>query len=277
MVVVDTHVHVIAPDQRKYPRTLSGAHSEWVRETSAEHLIEVMDAAGVDRTVLVQAHGAYGYDNSYAADAALAYPDRFAGVAIVDPLRDDAAGRLNYWVTERAMRGLRLFALTEPAGEWLDDPRTFPLWELAESLHIPICVCAPMRQVPRLMAPLERFPRVAVALDHAGLPRLDDGPPYAAARPLFDLARYPNLYLKLSSVTLYAAARGASTARDFIGRLVDRYGARRIMWGTNYPATHDRGFVEQVDLARRELEFLGHADRQAIMGGTALALWPGLR
>ncbi|HVC43958.1 MAG TPA: hypothetical protein VND20_04015 [Candidatus Binataceae bacterium] len=87
MVVVDTHVHLIAPDQRKYPRTLSAAHSEWIRETSCEQLIEVMDAAGVDRTVLVQAYGASGYDNSYAADAALAYPDRFAGLAIVDPPR----------------------------------------------------------------------------------------------------------------------------------------------------------------------------------------------
>jgi L-fuconolactonase len=276
MVVIDTHVHVISPDQCKYPRTLAKAHTEWVRDTSAEHMLEQMDAAGVDRAILVQAYGAYEYDNNYAADAALAYSGRFVSVAIVDPIRDDAAGWLNYWVTERGMRGVRLFVMTDPEGYWLDDPRTFPLWETAESLRIPICVCAPMRQVPRLMTPLERFPHVAVALDHVGLPRLDAGTPYTAARSLLELARYPNLYLKFSSVTLYAAARGASSVRDFFSRLVDRFGAHRMMWGSNYPATHDRRYTDQVDLAKNELAFLSEPDRRALFGETAFSLWPSL-
>jgi L-fuconolactonase len=276
-MVVDTHVHVIAPDQRKYPRTAAAARTEWVRDLPGEALSAMMREAGIDRTLLVQAYGAYAYDNAYAADCAAQYPDRFASVCIVDPLRADAPDQLTYWMTERGMRGLRLFTRTEPQATWLDDPRTFPLWERAASLGIPLCAITGFDQVPRLRAPLERFPNVPLALDHLGLPRLDDGPPYGAIRPPFELARFPNLYLKFSSVSMYAARKGKSTPREFFRRLLDHFGARRMMWGSNFPATHDRTLKEQLALAQDDLSFVGDEDRRWLFGETALGLWPTLR
>ena len=38
---------------------------------------------------------------------------------------------------------------------------------------------------------LERFPKVPIIIDHLARTEMADGPPYAAAVPLFDLARYP--------------------------------------------------------------------------------------
>jgi L-fuconolactonase len=276
-MIVDTHVHVIAEDQARYPRTSAAASTEWVRDTPAETLLELNHTAGIDRTVLVQAYGAYAYDNSYAADCAMRYPQQFVGVCIVDPLQPDAPEQLNYWATGRAMRGLRLFTRTEPESTWLDDPRTFPLWERAASLKIPLCVITAFDQVPRLQAGLERFPDVPVALDHLGLPRLDDGPPYAAIRPLFDLARFPNLYLKFSTVSIYAAGKGKSSAADFFRRLLDRFGPRRMMWGSNFPATHDRSLKAQLELAIDALSFTTEDERRWLFGESARTLWPALR
>jgi L-fuconolactonase len=276
-MIVDTHVHVIAEDQGKYPRTPAAAHTEWVRDTPAEMLLELNRAAGIDRTVLVQAYGAYAYDNAYAADCAMRYPREFAGVCIVDPLVPDAPEQLTYWVTQRGMRGLRIFTRTEPESTWLDDPVTFPLWGRAQSLRVPVCVITAFEQVPRLRVALERFPDVPVALDHLGLPRLDDGPPYEAAKPLFDLARFTNLYLKFSTVSMYAARKGKSNIRDFFGRLLDRFGPRRLMWGSNFPATHDRSLKAQLELALDALSFVTEDDRRWLFGETALTLWPALR
>jgi predicted TIM-barrel fold metal-dependent hydrolase len=59
-------------------------------------------------------------------------------------------------------------------------------------------------QVERLPALLERFPHIPFALDHVALPRLRDGAPYQNLKTLFDLARFPHLYLKFSTETLYA-------------------------------------------------------------------------
>jgi len=273
-VIVDTHVHVISDDQRKYPRRADTA--KWVTDTSGEMLLSLNHEAGIDKTVLVQGYGAYEYDNSYAADCARAHPDRFVCVVIVDQRQRDAAERLDYWVKERGARGLRLVTTTEPE-TFLDDPQTFPVWQRAAALGIPICIMTRFHQVGRLQAVLERFPNMPVALDHLGAPRLSDGPPYEGLQPLFDLARYPNVYLKFSTETMYAARRGKSNPRDFFGRILDRFGASRLMWGSNFPATHDRPLKEQLALAREELSFVPIEQQRWLFGETALSLWPELR
>ena len=133
-----------------------------------------------------------------------------------------------------------------------------------------------IHQVTRLPAVLERFPEVPVALDHLALPRLSDGPPYDSLHPLFELVRFPNLYLKFSTETLYAARRGHSTPKEFFSRLLGRFGAQRIMWGSNFPATHDRSFTDQMALAREDLAFLPQEDQRWLFGEIALRVWPAL-
>ncbi len=276
-MLVETHCHVVAPDQEKYPRRLSqGALGGWVRDLSAEDLLASMDEAGIDRAVVVQAYGAYEADNSYTADSVARFPDRFAGVFAIDPQLGDAPGRAAYWTRERGLRGARLVTLTRPELR-LDDPRLVPVWEQIAALQIPLCLLTQFRQLPLLGALLQRFPGVTVALDHMATPKLSGGPPYAEVQPLFDLARFPNCYLKISTVSIDAAMAGHSTGAEFFRRLVDTFGARRIMWGSNFPATYDRSLKEQVDLAREQLAFLSAEDQRSIFADTALSLWPSLR
>ena len=118
-MIIDSHVHVIAADLQKYPRCAETP--EWVRDTSSEMLLALNREAGIDRTVLVQGYLAYEYDNSYAADCAREYPDRFTAVCIVDHRQADASEQLTYWVRERGVRGLWLFTTIEPE-PMLDDP-----------------------------------------------------------------------------------------------------------------------------------------------------------
>src|SRR5437867_13373022 len=108
-MIIDTHVHIVAPDQSRYPRKLARDNSAWVIDMSGERMLQLMTQAGIDRAVLVQAHSAYEYDNSYVADVAASYPERFISVCIIDPTRRDAAEQLTYWVKERGVRGIRLF------------------------------------------------------------------------------------------------------------------------------------------------------------------------
>jgi L-fuconolactonase len=270
-MIVDTHVHVISNDQYKYPRK-AGELPEWVQDLSGATLIELNRESGIDRTILVQGFGAYEYDNSYAADCASEHPDNFGCVCIVDPLQAEAPEKLTYWVKRRGARGVRLFTMVEPE-IIIDDPRLVPFWQCAADLAIPICILMRFHQVGRLAALLERFPNVPVALDHVALPRLREGFPYAMLQPLFELARFPNLYLKFSSETIYTARRGRSTPREFFGKLIEYFGPQRIMWGSNYPATYDRSLKEQLVMAREELAFLPDKDQRWCFGGTALALW----
>jgi L-fuconolactonase len=273
-VIIDTHVHVVSPDEARYPLNPTNVSGPWYREApcSAERLLEQMDEAGVARAVLVQPIGAYAHDCAYAADSAASRPDRFAGVCSVDPDARDPVATLDHWVRERGMRGIRLFALSRGAS-WLAEPRTFPLWERAAALGARVVVTIFAHQLPELDTVLRRFPEVPVALDHCGFPALT-GEPWAEAAPLFALAAHANLHLKVSSYVLESAEK-AGDARSFVARLVEHYGAERMLWGSDYSQTHDRPYAGLVALGRHAFSELPPEQQAECLGGTAERLWFG--
>lgn len=270
-MIVDSHTHIVATDEVRYPlnpRSLSG---EWYKEApcSAEGLIKAMDATGVDKAVLVQPMGAYSFDNRYVADSAQSYPARFVSACCIDPEADRAVETLTDWVETFRMHGVRLFALSR-GDSWLADSRTFPIWDRASELGIHVIVTIFANQFPDLRAMLKRYPNVDVSLDHCAFPDP------SAPEPLFDLADLSNLHLKVSTHVLDAASRSEEGAAPFLRRLVSRFGSERIMWGSDFCQTHDRSYADLVALARSGFSALAESDRAACLGGTALRLWPHL-
>ena len=69
-----------------------------------------------------------------------------------------------------------------------------------------------------------------------------------------------------------------STPRIFYTKLVEAFGANRIMWSSNYPAHPRFGSIEsRLAIAQEELAFLDEPSRNEIFGETALTVWPWLR
>ncbi|MEK6348592.1 MAG: amidohydrolase family protein [Burkholderia sp.] len=279
-VVIDTHTHAISPDNQRYPLAPVGGHqSEWSakRPVTYAGLLESMDAAGIDRAVVVQASTVYGNDNSYVVDAVRAHPDRFAGVFSIDVLAADAVSQLQRWL-DAGLSGLRLFTTgsTMPGqAGWLDDERSFPVWEYAQKHGVSICLQMTAQGIPALLNMLTRFPEIRVLLDHLARPELAGGPPYEAAAPLFSLAGHAGVYLKLTNRTIAEAARGASTPAAFFPRVLDAFGADRIAWGSNFPAA-EGALPQLLADARESLSMLPAPAREAIFGGTALSVYPAL-
>ena len=278
--VVDVHSHVIASDTRRYPLSpLSGRQSDWSRERPVgfERMIAAMDEAGVAKAVLVQASTCYGHDNAYLADAVAAQPERFAGVFSVDVFRPDAPERIRHWMG-KGLAGLRVFIAGHTAAAKdarLDDPSSFPAWEFAGEAGIPVCVQLRAGGIPQLEAMLERFPQVRIVLDHMARPAIEDGPPYSGAASLFSLARHENLFLKLTTHNVRESRLGKATPESFFGRVVAEFGASRIAWGSNYPASEGT-LAEILAEARAALAALSGADRDWIFSRTAQSLYPSL-
>jgi predicted TIM-barrel fold metal-dependent hydrolase len=61
-----------------------------------------------------------------------------------------------------------------------------------------------------------------------------------------------------------------------VAELVARFGARRLMWGSDYSQTHDRPYAELAAHARHAASKLGDEDRAWLLGRTARAYWPEL-
>ena len=230
-MVVDTHVHVVSDDLDRYPLRPSGIGSDWylTRPVTAERLVELMDDAGVDRAVLVQAFGAYGTDNGYTVDAARARPDRFTAVVIVD-VDDDPVTRLETLHAGGGVTGVRLFAI---GTGWLDDDRSFPLWAAARDLGVEVVVTILPDLLPRLDAVLDAHPDVPVALDHCGFA--------TTAAPVVPLARHPNLRLKVTPHVV-----------GLVDDLAAAFGRDRLVWGSDFPQ-HEGTYADLTALGRRAL------------------------
>ena len=278
--VIDVHPHVISADVSRYPRAPLGGHqSAWSQErpVGVEQLIVEQERAGISKAALVQASTCYGHDNSYVADAAHAYPERFTGVFSCDILAPDACDTIAQWMA-RGLTGLRLFTTgsTMPGqAGWLDDPRSFPAWRKAEESGLPVCLQMTADGIPQIENVLRRFPGVRVVLDHLARPVQEDGPPYKAADSLWRLAAFPGVFLKVTERNFEGAKKGKATPDTFFGRLVSEFGGSRIAWGSNFPAS-ERSLPDLLALATDTLRFLPESDREWIFSRTAQTLYPAL-
>lgn len=278
---IDIHPHVISPDTTKYPLDpLGGKRSTWsesAHSLTPAQLVAAMDRAGIDKCALVHSSTTYGYDNSLVSDAVSEFPDRITGVCSIDVLAPDAVSVLKGWIA-RGNTGLRMFTTgsTMPTqSRWLNDPKVHPVWDYASEIGLPICIQCKVGGFDMLTDLMERFPKVPVILDHLARPDLTSGPPYPGAEPLFALAEYPQLTLKFTPVSLRECSQGEARPETFLPKLVEVFGADRIAWGSNFPAS-DGDLPGMLAEAEAAFGFLSESDRDKVFGGNALRLYPSL-
>ena len=121
----------------------------------------------------------------------------------------------------------------------------------------------------------QRFPNVKIILDNCARPVLEDGPPYKAAESLFEMARCPNIHLKLTPRVFAESRKGNAAPETFFPRLVEAFGAQRLAWGSNFPSSEGK-LPELLKTARESVASLPAADRDWIFAKTAQTLYPAL-
>jgi L-fuconolactonase len=264
-VFVDAHTHLNCADTARYPRAPRGVGSDWWRdEHGAGTLIAAMDAARVDRAVVVQAVGPYGYDCTCAVDAVADHPDRLALVVAVDPDSPDPAADLAALAREAPVAGVRVFCVGAGEPTWLVDGRGAAVWDLAGALGVTVVPVVFPRHLSAVRALVAPRPSVVVALDHAGFPDL----PLAADAPVLGLADLPAVHLKVSSHLLSTAPDPAALLEQLAGA----YGADRLCWGSDYPQSSSQ-YDDLVAIGRRAAGRLDTDDQERFLGATASRLW----
>ncbi len=267
-LMIDSHVHVFKRDAR-FPYA-EGAHPP-AEDAPVETLIRLMQANHVARTVIIQVIH-YKWDNSYLADVLKRYPKLFHGVCRVNP-EDPAAPDHLSLLTQEGFRGVRISPAETAEGDWIRGPLMPPLWRRASELKTPMTVLAPITRMPDLVPLIEANPELTVVIDHMADCPLD--------RPdllklLLDLARYPKVYVKISDIwRLSKQPYPYVDAHEQIKRLCDAFGARRLMWSTNWPVSLQQlPYTGIVTLYRDHFDFLSREDREDIYSKTVQRVWP---
>jgi predicted TIM-barrel fold metal-dependent hydrolase len=281
MSIIDIHPHIVSPDTKKYPlNPLGGTQSTWSQErpTTYDDLLRAMDEAGVAKAAIVHSSTAYGFDNSYVADAVKVVPSRFTGVYSIDVMARDAVKVFDHWLG-RGCSGMRLFTTGSTIPDqttWFADPQTYPFWEHAAAKNIPVCVQMRQEGIPLLRQIMDKFPKVTIILDHLSRTPFAEGPPYAGAADFLALAKYKQVYLKITPINVTPKNWGKGTPETFFGKMIDTFGAERIGWGSNFP--NSVGTLKEIlTAAQKAFSFAKSSDQDWIFGKTALALYPRLK
>ena len=224
--LIDIHPHIVSTDTARYPHApLGGTRSDWSKERSVDfgQLVAAMDEAGVAKAAIVHSSTTYGFDNAYVADSIAGQRGRFAGVFSVNVTEPEAPAKMRHWIA-RGMEGMRIYvrgSTIKKAWMAIDDPVAAPAWRCAAELGLSVAVnvLAQGEGTEQIRAVARTYPGVNLIVDHLGRPPIEDGPPYAAARAYWELAKLPNVYLKLTPSGLGAGNAGKSTVASYeIGR-----------------------------------------------------------
>jgi L-fuconolactonase len=267
-VLIDSHVHVFKRDPQ-FPFA-AGAHPP-AEDARVERLIELMHSNGVLRTVIIQVIH-YKWDNSYLLSVLKRYPNMFHGVCRVNPGDPAAPDQLSN-LTAQGFRGVRISPAADASGDWIRGPLMPPLWRRCNQLKVPLTVLAPVTRMPDLVPLIEANPELTVVIDHMAdcpLDRLD------LLRLLLDLARYPRVFVKITDLwVLSKQPYPYPDAQDQAKRLLDRYGAKRLMWATNWPVSLAQlPYTKLVELYRDHLNFVSHQEHEEILFKTVQRVWP---
>ena len=252
MTIVDSHVHV---GLKKYE--------------PVEVLLEQMKQNGIQKALLVQYGG--NYDNSYIAECLGSFQRRFSGIAIVDTNQPDAQEKLEYWVKEHGFEGIRIRANVISPGD-----NKYAIWEKIAELDIVASVSGRLEDFthPLFEEILRSVPDLKLRIEHMGYPDVTEKPPYPRYSRLMNLARHPNVYIKFSGFYAYSKEPYPySDTIPFIKLAYEAFGAKRIMWGSDFPpvASHE-GYAKALGMVDK-IPFFTESDKVWILGKTALSLW----
>ncbi|MCI0624062.1 MAG: amidohydrolase [Acidobacteria bacterium] len=281
-VVIDTHMHVWTNETERFPfaHPFEANFKPPHVAGTVEMFVEEMDRHAIDHAVLVQVIY-YGWDNRYVAHCLKRQPQRFRGHGLIDPTDPEVASKLEYWMREHGLSGMR-FSPIYYAGrdEWLTSKPHRRLWKKAEALRAIFNFFIAANQLAKLEKMLADYPAVNVVIDHLARVDLTSSDPAGEVAQLTRLARYPNVWVKVSELSILSPSKKYPYADTFpsLRRVYDAFGPDRLLWGTGFPgATRTQAgrpsLEHELTLIRREIPFFSPQEREKVMGQNAARLW----
>ena len=276
MLVTDVQVHLWEPEHpdRPWPKPQQRPpHRPY--GFSAEEMLLEMDAAGVDRAVIVPPTWA-GDSNTCALAMAAQYPERLAVVGRFDAKAPDARSQLDGWMQQPHMLGVRMSFHVKPFIDWLDDGSLDWFWAACERAVIPVMALVP-GMPGKLRSVAERHPDLRILVPHMGCGLDERGAAaFAGLDDLLQLARHANVVVNVSSAPCFSnEPYPFRDTQPFIRRIYDAFGPQRMLWGADLSRL-PVPYAECLAQFQEALDFLSAEDKEWIVGKSLANVlkWP---
>jgi predicted TIM-barrel fold metal-dependent hydrolase len=190
---------------------------------------------------------------------------------------------------------LRIVApeLTEKDTAWLDSDDALGLWRAASDLGLPVTVILYRRNNEAGRAALlgiaRQFRDVPILIDHVGVPHastpetrfaasqgihyvVPPPPGFGIAESVAPFGELGHVHFKVTDINFDRLEELHFDSAAFVRALVDRFGAGRILWGSDVgqsPAPYE----EKLKRLRASTHLLSAEERAQFVGGTAHRLY----
>jgi predicted TIM-barrel fold metal-dependent hydrolase len=280
-VITDAQVHLFEADGGTRPWPKNENRGAPLRPSwSAEEMLASMDAIGVDRAVIVPPTWA-GDHNETAFEACANHPDRFAIMGRFDPFAAGAPERLEQWLSQPHMLGIRMSSRwgTTPQTflEVLDDGSLDWYWAACGRLGIPLMLLLG-DQVKRIDSIAVRYPGLRMIVDHmATSAGSTPAEAFKAIDDLVSLARHAGVHVKVSTgPNRSQQAFPFADVHPYFRKVYEAFGPRRMLWAADITQLTKNTYSECLRFFQEGLPFLSAGDKEWILGKTAAAVlrWP---
>ncbi|MEP7276948.1 MAG: amidohydrolase family protein [Betaproteobacteria bacterium] len=267
---VDSHHHVWTLARGDYG-WLTPALAPIYRDYTLDDLAPLSAAAQIATTVLVQAAPTVA-ETRFLLDVARGSGGMVQGVVgWVDLAAANAVDALRDLARDPMLKSVRpmLQDMADPA--WILRADVQPALAALPLLGLRFDALVKPPQLPALLTMLERHPDLPVVVDHGAKPDIaaGKGEPWRAL--MREVAAHPIAHCKLSGLATEAAASWTpDDLRPCVDHLLDCFGPKRLMWGSDWPVVElGGGYARWRAASHALLATLDAEARGAVLGDTA--------
>jgi L-fucono-1,5-lactonase len=278
--VVDAHHHLWDPARADYP-WMTDDLAAIRRRFDVSDLLPVLDATGVDATVLVQTRSSTAESREFLATAA-ATP-RIAGVVawtdLTSPAVADDLAALREAPGGERLVGIRHQVHDEPDPDWLLRPDVVRGLAAVGRAGLAYDLLVRARELPAAYETAQALPDLRFVVDHVAKPSVRERAmsPWSERLGLF--STLSNVACKLSGLVTEAdwTTWSNEDLAPYVDRALEVFGPDRLLFGSDWPVSLLAAPYERVvDTTRALLAALSAGEQAAVMGGTAVEVY-GLR
>ncbi|MCW5605811.1 MAG: amidohydrolase [Burkholderiales bacterium] len=265
MLIVDSQVHIWGANMPERPWLARGRVHREV-PVGHEELLREMDAAGVDRAVIVPPSWE-GDRNDLAIAAVQAHPDRFAIMGRFNPEAPDARTTIKAWLQQPGMLGMRFSFHIPVLQQPLLDGKFDWVWAEAEKHGIRLMILVPQAMVEHIDGVAERHPGLRIIMDHMAL---TSGKPEDETFRDFDkllpIAKRPNVAVKASALPNYVAdPYPFRKIQTHVRKVYDAFGPQRLFWGSDVTRS-PVPYRQHIDMWLKDASWLKEGDKEWVIG-----------
>jgi len=273
---IDAHQHYWSLAHRDYG---------WLEDTTALHpiyrdfgpedLAPLLDSAGIDATVLVQAAPSEAETWRLLALATQPASRVRAVVGWADLAAPDAPARIHRLAQEPLLKGLRPMLQDIPDPAWILDARLRPAIDTMAELGLRLDLLIKPQQLDAALAFARAHPSLRMVIDHAAKPVIAQSAFEPWATQMARFAAETPVCCKLSGLATEAGAGwDASVLRPYVDHLLRHFGPERLMWGSDWPVLNLAGdYLQWHAVADQSLAALSATDQARIRGANAAAFY----